>query len=88
MANTLHILTKQKIPSEFESIDNDSAVVLTQDAVYLLLSSIFSTLNDKKIFALASDLQARGIEPGSNVEVVDYQQLVNLVIKYSNNVTW
>lgn len=89
MANTLHLLTKTQIPNTLSALAKDSAVVLMQDAVYLALNPLPAELQNTKVFAIKSDLQARGLNPVTpNIQAIDYPQLVNLVLNFKNNVTW
>jgi Uncharacterized conserved protein involved in oxidation of intracellular sulfur len=83
MSHTLHILTTNFIPI---NIAHDSAVVLMQDAVYLLL---LDKTPYTKLYVIKSDLQTRGLTVrNSNVELIDYSELVILTSQYNKIITW
>ena len=64
--------------------DDDSAVVLLNDAV------LFALKEDKverlkmvcsDVYAMKDDLQGRGIKPAYGVEEIDYPRLVELIME-------
>ena len=79
------------MPDALTCATSDNAVLLTADAVYLLLQRLPDILSNTKLFALRNDLEARGI-PNlidlQNVEIIDYIRFVELTTKFHNIVTW
>jgi len=69
------------------------AIVLIQDAVFFFRSSTRDrVLNDAlvrglKVFAMKADLDARSMKAPSGVEIIGYDEFVELVIRYERTVS-
>ena len=63
-------------------------MVLTQDAV--IAATLTSTTKNQKIYALKDDLVARGLSDQlvAGIEVIDYQQFVQLTLSHQPIVSW
>lgn len=71
-------------------INKNDAVVLMEDAVYALqLESLLSELNatTNELYILNTDASARGLDT-TNFNTMDYEGLVDLVVKYDNVIAW
>ncbi len=66
-----------------ESIGNqdhsDQALLMVQDGVYMKPGTL-------RAFACAEDVRARGIE--TNLELVEYDRIVELIFEYDKVLTW
>ncbi|MEP1445830.1 MAG: sulfurtransferase complex subunit TusB [Paraglaciecola sp.] len=66
-------------------------LLLTQDAVYSLMDRELGTklLQLKSVFVLKEDAEARGIgiEP-SKIQLINYEQFVELSLKYEKVISW
>ena len=74
-----------------------SDILLIEDGVYAALSGsefsylIQDALDDKKIYALAEDLAARGLQTAElidGIDVIDYAGFVDLVVRCEKVQTW
>ncbi|OUD14091.1 sulfurtransferase complex subunit TusB [Thioflexithrix psekupsensis] len=72
-------------------------ILLLEDGVYAALqgtqteAQIKDALNDKKVYALLPDLQARGFTADkviAGVQLIDYNGFVDLVIEYQATQAW
>lgn len=97
----LHIVNKS--PFEKRSLDSclriaskDSAILLIEDGVYAvtkgnaLEAKIKKAMLDKKVYALAPDVEARGMQNSvmDGVNLVDYGGFVELVVEHSSVQSW
>ena len=96
----LHILNKS--PLEKGSLDTvlrlarSGAVLLIEDAVYAATrghgaeSKLRQLMARLKVYALAPDLQARGVADRviDGVELVDYEGFVDLVVEHPASQSW
>lgn len=97
----LHIVNKS--PFEKRSLDSclriaskDSAILLIEDGVYAvtkgnaLEAKIKKAMLDKKVYALAPDVDARGMQNAvmDGVNLVDYGGFVELVVEHSSVQSW
>jgi tRNA 2-thiouridine synthesizing protein B len=97
----LHIVNKS--PTERNSLDSclrlatkGSAVLLIEDAVYAATkgtaaaAKLQSAMADLKIYALAPDLNARGVADRviEGVNLVDYGGFVDLVAEHNTCQSW
>ena len=102
-AGTLHTVNRSPfehgaLASCLARVRPGSAVLLIEDGVLGALagSAHAARLADAavagvEVFALAPDLDARGIEPGrlaTCIEVVDYAGFVALACRFARTVTW
>ena len=83
--------TVNKSPYEKNSLDSclkfskaGSSILLIEDGVYAAMKGgkLASAMADKKVYALGSDLKARGVTEDrviDGVEIVDYAGFVDLV---------
>lgn len=97
----LHIVNKShELTSALKSClrlaKDGHALLLTEDAVYaatkpvLAASGIEAAMKRLKVYALAPDLQARGVAArvADGVTLVDYAGFVDLVAEHPNNQSW
>lgn len=97
----LHIVNKS--PSERNSLDSclrlatkGSAVLLIEDAVYAATkgtaaaAKLQAAMADLKVYALAPDLNARGVADRvlEGVKLVDYGGFVDLVAEHNTCQSW
>ena len=83
----LHIISNPNAISDCAThLVNDDAVILIGDGVYGLKDP--SLGSQVPVFALESDLVARGIGATSNVTPTKMSQFVALVVKHASSVTW
>lgn len=97
----LHIVNKS--PFEKSSLDSclrlaraGSALLLIEDAVYAaqkgsaIESKIQAALKTLKVYALAPDLDARGMKGAAidGIELIDYGGFVDLVAGHRNVQSW
>ncbi len=97
----LHIVNKS--PFEKRSLDSclriaskNSAILLIEDGVYAvtkgnaLEAKIKKAMLDKKVYALAPDVDARGMQNAvmDGVNLVDYGGFVELVVEHSSVQSW
>lgn len=97
----LHIVNKS--PSERNSLDSclrlatkGSAVLLIEDAVYAATkgtaaaAKLQAAMADLKVYALAPDLNARGVADRvlEGVNLVDYGGFVDLVAEHNTCQSW
>ncbi len=68
---------------------NGASIILTQDAV-IAVSQGLSNADFDKVYALSDDITARGLNElvGDNIEVIDYQQFVQLTLSHHPIVSW
>lgn len=87
--NTLHIINSAKTLSELKALqryfDEQDAVIFIQDGCYNLNFDLSG--ENRKIYAIAQDMQARGIE-NSNITPLDYPGFVELTLNTSNSISW
>lgn len=58
---------------------SDHALLMIQDGVYMRPGAL-------RAFACAEDVRARGIE--TNLELVEYARIVELIFEYDKVITW
>jgi len=69
------------------------AIVLIQDAVFILMSSQTDRALDDalatglKLFAMKADLGARSVEAPSSVEVIGYDELTEPITRYAKTLS-
>ena len=83
----LHIISNPNAISDctVHLVDND-AVVLIGDGAYAVTGNNLKV--SVPVYALESDLVARGILATSNVTPTKMSQFVALVVEHVNSVTW
>ncbi len=98
--STLHLLSHSpfndsRLSSCLRLLGADDAIVLCGDAVYALQSgsapcaALAEMPERNALFALAEDLQSRGIDPVlPRVGAIDYPALVALCTRYSKVNSW
>ena len=72
------------------AIANHDCLLLVGDAVYTLLNlpqSLASLQQQNRLYALAEDVQARGLS-SDEIPLVDYAQFVSLSAQYQRVCTW
>lgn len=84
--SVLHLLTSP------EAVDSCLAAAVDGDAVLLVGDGVFAHRQAKapkvRFGILAEDAEARGVEPGSMVELLDYDGFVEWVAAFPKSVTW
>jgi tRNA 2-thiouridine synthesizing protein B len=67
---------------------SEVTMVLTQDAV--IAATLTSTTKYQSVYALKDDLVARGLgdQLVAGIEVIDYQQFVQLTLSHQPIVSW
>lgn len=96
--------TVNKSPFEKDSLDTclrlakqGSTILLIEDAVYAAMqgtaieSKIAETIKRYSVYALRSDLKARGLEEDrllNGIKVVDYDGFVDLVAEHDTVQSW
>lgn len=85
----LHILNSSASLNRCKSsLADTDTLMLIEDAV-VLSSSIFSDVDTTiTIYALADDLQRRGIKAPSNIEALNYPQFVDLCVAHTQCLSW
>ena len=83
----LHIISNPNAISDctVHLVDND-AVVLIGDGVYAVTGNNLKV--SVPVYALESDLVARGILATSNVTTTKMSKFVALVVEHTSSVTW
>ena len=96
--------TVNKSPFEKNSLESclghaisGSAVLLIEDGVYgalqgsLVAETVKNAMENISIYALSSDIDARGINHDrliNNIELIDYSGFVNLAAEHKNVQSW
>ena len=93
--STLHVLSHSpfsdtRLDSCLRLLGSDDALLLSGDAVYALhlQGSALTVLEDKTVFILEEDLQARNLECPQWATGVDYPAFVELSIRYDKVNSW
>ena len=83
----LHIVSSPNaLDACFSNLLNEDAVILIGDGVY---AASYRSIDSRiPVYALESDLAARGIPAATNVMPTDISQFVALVVQHANSVTW
>lgn len=92
--STLHIVNKS--PFRHRCLDDclrvsgkGDALLLIEDGVFTLQSAAArSALEGMAVFALAPDLEARGIRGAEGISLLDYEGFVDLAIEHDKSLTW
>ena len=68
---------------------NGATIILTQDAVFAVTQPLTNP-DFGKVYALKDDITARGLAKlvSDNIEVIDYQQFVQLTLSHHPIVSW
>lgn len=70
----------RRIIEDMENLNHsDHALLMIQDGVYMRPGTL-------RAFACAEDVRARGIE--TNLELVEYDRIVELIFEYDKVITW
>ncbi len=96
---TLHLLSHSpfsdsRLSSCLRLLGANDGLLMTGDAVYALQpgSQPFEVLRalpaDRRLFALAEDLQARGIAAPEFVHPLDYPGFVELTLRFERTNSW
>ncbi|MFW0753774.1 sulfurtransferase complex subunit TusB [Pseudomonas sp. H11T01] len=97
--STLHVLshspfTDNRLTSCLRLLGAQDAILLCGDAVYALqpnsapLNALAARVDTLRLFVLAEDSQARGLQVPDWVKSVDYPEFVELSIHYDKVNTW
>lgn len=89
--HTLHILNKTPDHPRFSeclgTLGADDALLLTENGVLALAADI--SLKTDRIFALAPDMQARGMTGSTgHSTLVDYPEMVDLSLQAQRVISW
>lgn len=90
----LHIVSKSPFSHPalslcLASIQNNDAMILTEDGVYALMDKNLSVPQTIGVYALTQDVKARGVEAwAGNTKLVDYADFVDLVAGAEKSVSW
>lgn len=94
----LHIINQSPFNNPLNDIINlieeSDSVILLGDAVYLCVAcqhnkEILNELKCKDIYALACDLEARGIKPlNTQINPIAYTGFVDLVAQHNSSISW
>jgi tRNA 2-thiouridine synthesizing protein B len=100
--SVLHIVNKS--PFERNSLDTclrlakaDSAILLIEDGIYAARKNtaaadkLQQALGNHPVYALAADLQARGVNTDNiidGISLVDYDGFVKLTTEYDKSQSW
>ena len=81
------------IVSNPNSLDTCLSHLVDDDAVILIGNGVYgvshNSVNSRiPVYALETDLTARGIPAATNVTPTDISQFVTLVVQHPNSVTW
>lgn len=88
----LHILAQS--PFQGPALQQCSALCQDSDRLLLIEDGIYALTNVESlpecagIYALAADLQARGVKAPTGVEVVDYTGFVRLTSASEKSLSW
>jgi tRNA 2-thiouridine synthesizing protein B len=89
----LHLIQKSPFQTQYLSeclniASKDDAFLLMQDGVYAIQKSDFIQHN-KNIYALESDLNARGLSvENTKVSVISYSEFVTLTEQHNKVLSW
>ena len=91
----LHIINQSPTASDTLGLclsvaDKNTGILLIEDGVYANQTMIFDSATKKGVtfYLLKADMQARGIQPVPELNVVDYEGFVDLVCQYQATQTW
>lgn len=90
--STLHLISRALDPQTLgelaRSLNTNDALLLCCDAVYLPLSHGLPA--GPAIFALASDIAARGLEGRlpDTVSIIDHARFVELALAHARSTSW
>jgi tRNA 2-thiouridine synthesizing protein B len=96
----LHIVSKSPSKSDaiascFRVAVDNSGILLIEDGVYAVISCYSDAkargeLNNVQVYALKSDLAARGIENKCSPDItkIDYSEFVELTEKFHSSHSW
>lgn len=90
---SLHILAKVKLLAECQALLSQAdALLFIEDGVYALINNAAAfKVKPCALYALDSDLSARGIDPVElppSVEVINHARFVELSCEQANSVSW
>lgn len=84
----IHLVTSRQLPGDFYVLEED-VVVLLAEGSYLVSANELKTIKLANIYVLQEDLQMRGLSGFSeHFKSIEYQELVNLVLKHEKSITW
>jgi sulfur relay protein TusB/DsrH len=80
----LYLIDKHQgeVALELARSDDEAAVVLVQDGVYLDTKAVADA--GREVYAVESDLKVRGLDAGlpNHVKAIDYGELVDLIVEH------
>jgi len=88
--HTLHLGTNAAVRRASDGAQPDDVLLLREDAVLLALGPQIANAPFAKIFALAADLDARGIRSRlpATVNVIDDSEFVALTLQHERVIAW
>ncbi|OLU31531.1 sulfur relay protein DsrH [Pseudomonas sp. PA15(2017)] len=98
MTKTLHVLSSSpfsndRLSSCLRLLGSGDGLLLCGDATYAAQpgtphGEALVALQGVALYALAEDIQARGLQPGAGIEQIDYPGFVALACRFSKVNTW
>ncbi|TWE00881.1 tRNA 2-thiouridine synthesizing protein B [Pseudomonas sp. AG1028] len=95
---TLHVLSSSpfsddRLSSCLRLLGNSDGLLLCGDATYAVRpgtnhAEALAALQGAALYALAEDIQARGLKPAVDIQQVDYPGFVALACQFSKVNTW
>ena len=87
---TLHLINRSALlPQTLELTQAGDCIVLIEDAVVVPetdLTALQQASDSVTVYAIKEDLQARNLS--TLAKVIDYQEMVELVLNYDKVITW
>jgi len=88
------VFERREFDIDIELAEEDDGVIFIQDGVLILkrvpeeLVEIFEKAKERnvKIYALREDLEARGVKPKKEFEIVDYDGFLDLLKSYDKTI--
>ncbi|MFB4370039.1 MULTISPECIES: sulfurtransferase complex subunit TusB [unclassified Pseudomonas] len=98
MTKTLHVISSSpfsddRLSSCLRLLGNGDGLLLCGDATYAAQpgtqhGEALAALQGVALYALAEDIQARGLQPDVGIEQIDYPGFVALACRFSKVNTW
>lgn len=91
----LHLVNKSPFSNNslhqcLQLLGERDSIVLLEDAVLLLANpqAASGLPPAERLFAIESDIQARGLSACAGITGVEYEQLVELVVRHDKTLSW
>ncbi len=82
----LHIIRSNDDPLARRFIDEIGRLDNAEQALLMIQDGVYMRPNGAKAYASAEDVRARGVE--TDVELVDYDRIVEMVFEADKVITW